>query len=206
MKEETLPEEMRIVPQSAPSPEDRMPPIAEADLSEAQRAAIAEFVETRGREPGGPFVPLLRSPEIMRAATHLGRHLRYETSLPMTLSELAIIVTARKWSQNYEWSAHRKIAEHAGLSREITEAVREGRRPEGMSADEATVYDFCQEVHVNGQVCDPTYARAKQAFGEQGVVELATLCGYYALLAIVLNVARTPLPAGAEPELVPFRR
>ena len=201
-----LTDDMRVVPASGTSPDDRMPKIPEDQLTAEQRKAIEEFRAKRGQEPGGPFIPLTRSPAVLNAATHLGAYLRYESDLPMDISELAIIITARRWSQNYEWVAHRRIAEKAGLDPAVADAIRDGRRPEAMSAEQQVVHDFCTEVHGNGQVSDPTYAKAKAAFGEKGVIDLATICGYYSLLAIVMNVARTPLPDGVEGELKPFNK
>ncbi len=197
---------MRDVPPAGSSPDDRMPPIPEADWTEGQRAAVEAFRAKRGREPGGPFIPLLRSPAVLDAANNLGHYLRFESALEMQLSELAIIITARRWTQNYEWLAHRKIAEEAGLDPAISEAIREGRRPDKLTAEQQTVYDFCIELHTNGQVSDATYDRAKSAFGEQGVIDMATICGHYSLLAMIMNVARTPLPAGAEADLKPFNK
>ena len=206
MSQRDLPDELRAIPVSADSPDNRMPSIPEADMTDEQREAAAAFEAKRGRKLGGPFIPLLRSPPVLDAANHLGHYLRFESELPMELSELAIIITARKWTQNYEWFAHRKIAESAGLDPAIADAIAEGRRPAGMSDLQETVYEFCQEVHLNGQVTDPTYHRAKNAFGERGVIDLATICGYYSLLAMVMNVARTPLPEGVDGELKPFNR
>lgn len=206
MSKAGITDEMRIVPPAGYSPDDRMPALTEAEMTPEQRAAIEAFREKRGQEPGGPFIPLTRSPAVLNAATHLGAYLRFESALAMDLSELAIIITARRWSQNYEWGAHRKIAEKAGLAPDVAEAVREGRRPDGMTAEQQIVYDFCTEVHSNGQVSDVTYDKTKAAFAEQGVIDLTTICGYYSLLAMVMNVARTPLPDGAEAELKPFNK
>jgi len=206
MSKTGITDDMRIVPPAGSSPDDRMPPLAESDMTPEQKAAVEAFREKRGQEPGGPFVPLTRSPAVLQAATHLGAYLRFESALSVELSELAIIITARRWSQNYEWGAHRAIAEKAGLSPDVAEAIREGRRPEIMTADQQIIYDFCTEVHANGQVSDATYGRAKGAFREQGVIDITTICGYYSLLAMVMNVARTPLPQGAEAELKPFNK
>lgn len=201
-----LTDDMRVVPPSGTSPDDRMPKLREDQLSDEQRAAIKEFRAKRGQEPGGPFVPLTRSPAVLKAATHLGAYLRYESDLPMDISELAIITTARRWSQNYEWGAHRKIAEKAGLPPAVADAIQDGRRPTDLNDDQQIAYDFCMEVHGNGQVSDVTYHKATARFGEKGVIDLATICGYYSLLAIVMNVARTPLPDGMEGELKPFNK
>ena len=206
MSIEDLPEELKIIPEIADSPDNRMPALAPEDLSEAQRAAIAKFEEQRGRGIGGPFIPILRSPRVFEIAIQMGYYLRYETGLPGPLTELAILVTARRWSQNYEWYAHRKIAEKVGLGAEIIEAVREGRRPGAMSDDEETVYDYCTELHQNGQVSDTTYDRIKSRLGEQAIIDITAICGHYSLLAMVMNAVRTPLPVGAERELIGFPR
>ena len=153
---------------------------------------------------GGPFVPLSRSPEVLRMATHIGKYLRTQSPVPTKLSELATLVTARRWSQNFEWFAHEKIARHAGLRDSIIAAIAEGRTPEGMAEDEAAVYAFCTETLYNGSVCDATYARSKALLGEQGIIDLVAICGYYTLIGLAMNVARTPLPDGVKSGLTPF--
>ncbi len=195
---------LRAVPETYDSPDNRLPPIPPEQLSDAQKSAVAEFEALRGVKPGGPFQPLLRAPEVFRFANQMGNYLRFNTEFPMRLSELAILITARRWSQNYEWMAHRKIAEEAGLSPEIISAIKQGRRPEKMAADEEAVYEFCNELHRTGQVSDATYGRAREAFSEKGVIDLGAICGYYTTLALIMNVARTPPPAGQDPELTGF--
>jgi 4-carboxymuconolactone decarboxylase len=180
---------------------ERLPALAAAALTEAQKTAAAEFRELRRTEVFGPFVPLLRSPELLRAANRMGLHLRYRSSLPLRISELVILLVAREWSQPVEWHIHHPIALKAGLDPAVADAVAEGRRPEPMAEDEAAAWDFATELHRSKGVSDPTYARAKAAFGEEGVVELAGLCGYYGLLAMTMNVARTALPPDARPGL-----
>ncbi len=199
-----IPEELQAVPQTVDSPDNRMPEQPEAQLDDAQKAAIAFFEKQRGRKIGGPFVPLLRSPRVFEIAIQMGYYLRYETGLPLPLTEMAILVTARRWSQNYEWFAHRQIAEKAGLGQNIIEALRDGRRPAAMSDDEEAVYAYCTELHRNGQVSDPTYDRLKGKFGDKGIIDFSAICGHYSLLAMVMNAARTPLPVGAERELEGF--
>jgi 4-carboxymuconolactone decarboxylase len=179
--------------------DERLPALAPERLSEAQKAAAKEFEELRKRPVFGPFVPLLRSPELLRAANRMGLHLRYRSSLKLRLSEFVILLVAREWSQKIEWQIHHPIALEAGLDPAIAAAVAEGRRPAQMAEDEAAVWDFVTELHRNKGVSDATYARALAAFGEEGVVELAGLCGYYGLLAMVMNVARTaPAPAATS--------
>lgn len=186
--------------------QDRMPPIPRDRLTDAQKQAATQFAANRKQEVFGPFVPLLRSPEVMLRAMAMGDYLRYQSSLSPKLSEFAILVTAREWSQSYEWSVHHPLAVKAGLSTDVSKALAEGRRPTGMSEDEEIVYEFCTELHKNKSVSDPTYARALAKFGEQGVIDLVGLSGYYTLIAMALNTARTPLPAGESPGLVPFPR
>lgn len=192
---------------AAPPPEacsDRMPEIPAARQTEAQRKASAEFLAGRNVPVFGPFVPLLRSPEVMLRAKAMGDYLRYQSSLPPRLNELAILLTARHWTQRYEWAVHQPIALKAGLSPELAAAVAEGRRPPKLDADEQLVLDFAHELLHNQAVSDPTYAAAVRRFGEQGVIDLVGVCGYYTFLAMVLNVARTALPANASSTLSAF--
>jgi 4-carboxymuconolactone decarboxylase len=120
------------------------------------------------------------------------------------LTELAILIAARYWTNNYEWNAHNPLAVTAGLSPEIIAAVADGRRPAKMAEDEEIVYDFCMELLHNQSVSDPTYARAVEKFGEPGVVEATSLEGYYTYLSMIMATARSPMPAGAKPALTPF--
>ena len=142
----------------------------------------------------------------MNRARSLSDYLRFNSSLPPRLSEFVILITAREWTQQYEWNAHYSLAMKGGLSPEIAKAVAEGRRPEKMAEDESALYDFCIELHRNRSVSDATYARALGKFGEQGLVDAVGLSGWYTLVAMVLNTARTPLPAGVAPPLTPFPR
>ena len=185
-------------------PTERLPIIPPEKMTDAQRKAAEEFAAGRGYAVRGPFAALIRSPEVMLRAKAMGDYLRFKSSIDPRLNEFAICITARHWGQNYEWHAHRPLAEKAGLAPALADAVAEGRRPTGMKADEETVYDFCTELHVNRSVCDATYERTKAAFGEQGVIDLTAVCGYYTLIAMALNVARTALPEGSKPGLKAF--
>lgn len=185
--------------------QERMPPIPADKLTEAQKKATAEFTAVRGNL-GGPWAVLLRSPEVVNRARALSDHLRFNSTLPPRLSEFVILITARQWAQQYEWNAHYTLALKGGLNPEIAKAVAEGRRPQHMAEDEEAAYDFCIELHRNHSVSDATYARAVAKFGEQGIVDMIGLNGWYTLVAMVLNTARTPLPAGATPALAPFPR
>jgi 4-carboxymuconolactone decarboxylase len=185
------------------SAQDRMPPIPAEKLTDAQKKAIEEFKAARSAEITGPFVPLLRSPELMTRARAMGDYVRFRSALPPRLSEFVILITAREWTQNYEWNAHEPLARQGGLSADIIAAIRDGRRPERMAADEEIVYTFFDELRRTHGVSDATYATAVGRLGEQGVVDALGIHGYYTLIASVLNTARTPLPAGAAPALSP---
>lgn len=185
---------------------DRLPAIPVAQMTPAQQQAVADFKTARGVAVTGPFHPLLRSPELMTRTRAMGDYLRYKSALPPRLSEFVILMTARAWTQQYEWNAHYPIAIKAGLRPEVAQAVAEGRRPVAMAADEAALYDFCQELHRDKSVSDATYARAVAAFGEQAVVDAVGISGYYTMLAMVLNTARTPAGDSTAPVLRPLPR
>ena len=186
--------------------QDRMPPIPPEKLTDAQKKAVEEFRAARNANVTGPFVPLLRSPEVMNRARAMGDYLRFKSVLPPRLSEFAILIAARQWTQQYEWDAHYRLALEAGLNPQAAAAVAEGRRPDRMADDEAAIYDLCIELHREHAVSDATYQRAVAAFGEQGVIDAVGIQGYYSLLAMVMNTARTPLPAGRTPALKPISR
>ena len=187
------------------SAQNRMLPIPTDRMTEAQKKAAAEFEAARGTI-SGPWAVILRSPEMINRARSLSDYLRFNSSLPPRLSEFVILITAREWTQQYEWNAHHPLAVKGGLNPEIAKAVADGRRPEKMADDEAALYDFCIELNRNRSVSDATYARALAKFGEQGLVDAIGLSGWYTLVAMVLNTARTPLPADAAPALAPFPR
>lgn len=180
--------------------QDRMPPIAPDKYTDAQKKAAEEFAGGRGYDVRGPFVPLIRSPEVMLRAKAMGDHLRFKSVLAPRISEMIILITAREWTQQYEWVAHHDIAIKAGLRNEIADAIADGRRPADMAEDEEAAYDMSIEIQRTKRVSDATWARAVAKFGEQGVIDLLGINGYYTLLAMTMNAARTSLPAGvAEP-------
>ena len=183
---------------------DRLPPIPVDRMTVEQKAAAAEFEASRKQPVFGPFTPLLRSPELLRRAGALGEYLRYSNSLPRDVSELAILLTSRRWTQQYEWYVHVADARTAGLSEELITAIADARRPDAMTDDQSIVYDFCTELAHFHSVTDHTYARTVARFGERGVMDLVGVNGYYSFIAMVLNVARTPLPPGHAPALMPF--
>ena len=183
---------------------ERLGRIPEARLTAQQRDAVETYKTTR-REPdiSGPWIPLLRSPQVLVRTQALGEYLRYRTTLPPRLSELLILVTACHWSQPYEWGLHAPIAIKAGVEPAIVDAIADGRRPDGMSDEQAIVYAFGTELLHDKRVSDATYEQALARFGETGVVEAASIVGYYAMLAAILNVARTPAEPGMPALPVP---
>jgi 4-carboxymuconolactone decarboxylase len=186
---------------AAASAADRLPPLPEERWTEAQRRAAAEIVSGPRGALVSPFVPLLRSPELMSHAQRMGEYLRFRSAIGTRLSELAILVTARQWSQQVEWAIHAPIALRAGLSAGIVEAIGASRRPDDMSADEAAIHDFSIELHRDRSVSDPVWADVVGRFGEQGAVDLIGLCGYYSFLSMVMNAARTPAPPSSAAPL-----
>lgn len=180
---------------SAPMDEDRLPPIPEAQWTEAQQRVAREIIDGPRGALVEPFVPMLRSPELAQHAQRLGEYLRYRSAIGQRLSELAILVTARHWTQPVEWAIHAPIALREGVSADTIAAIAEGRRPSGMPDDEALVHDFSVQLHRDHRIDDATWAAALARFGEQGTVDLMGINGYYALLSMVMNGARTPAPA-----------
>lgn len=180
---------------------DRLPPIGFEKLSASQQVAAQAVIDGPRGALYGPFVPLIRSPELMSAAQKMGEYLRYRSAIGTRLTELAILVTARQWSQQVEWAIHEPIARQYGIPDEVVAAVAARRRPEGMAADEALVHDFCVQLHQRQRVDDETYAAALAAFGEHGVVDLMGINGYYTFLAMVMNAARTAVPASTAAPL-----
>ena len=174
-------------------------------LSEAQKKAVAEM-QGGAFGVGGPFLALLREPKLAQQAVAMATYFRNEGVLGTKLTELVILLAAREWTQQFEWTAHYSRALKSGLSRETINAIAEGRRPAALPEDEQVVYDFWTELNHDKSVSDTTYDRAVKKLGEEGVVSMTALNGYYMMLAMVLNVARTPiLPANAQvPQLPAF--
>ena len=180
---------------------DRLRPLPPDQWTDAQREAAHEIVNGPRGALYGPFVPLLRSPELMDCAQRMGEYLRYRSAIGTRLSELAILVTARQWDQQVEWAIHVPIALRTGIGADVIDAVARRERPRAMLVDEAVVHDFCIELHQLKRVSDATYAEALALFGEKGVVDLMGINGYYTLLAMVMNAAQTPAP---ESDVVPL--
>jgi 4-carboxymuconolactone decarboxylase len=178
---------------------ERLPPPDLANYTPEQKKAAEEFQKLRGEPPFGPFELLLHSPQVMANAQRLGEYLRYHSAIGVPLSEFAVLIVAREWSQDFEWHIHAPIAAREGVSNEIIAALRDGKRPSNMSADQEIVYDFSIELQRGKSVSDETYAKALKRFGPQGVIDLTGTNGYYAFLAMQMNAAQMKLPEGGVP-------
>ena len=182
--------------------ETRFPPLTDEQMTEEQRAVV-EAIQAGPRGAGlrGPFNALLRSPVLCDLVQRVGAYVRFGTSLPAPLNELAICMAGRKWGAQYEFYAHRLLGIDAGLNPAILDAVALGRRPADMSSDETIVYEFVTDLLSTGHVTDARYGAAMDRFGERGVMDMVGAVGYYSLVSMVLNVAQVPLPEGVEPHL-----
>jgi len=180
---------------------ERFPAIPPEQWNEEQKKVAAAIASGPRGEVRGPFLALLRSPGLAHTVQQVGEYLRFKCPLDRRIAEMSTLMAARHWTQQYEWQSHYKHAMKAGLNPAIAQAIAEGRRPTGMAIDEEALYEMLTEVLHNQSVCDATYSRALGVFGEQGVIELVAIAGYYAMLAMVLNVGRKALPAGQEPQL-----
>ena len=196
--------------QDAKAPEfhlrgDRFKPLTYAEMNPQQKTMIDHVLASPRGSTDGPFNIMLRSPEMGDLAQQYGAYMRYHSSLPPKLNEFVILITARSWNAQFEWYAHRSIAQQNGLSPAIIDAIAAGKRPASMQPDEEAVYNFCTELLNTKQVSDATFAVMKDKFGERGVVDTIGVMGYYHLVSALLNVDRYPLPAGAKPELKPLK-
>jgi 4-carboxymuconolactone decarboxylase len=184
---------------------DRFKPLTYAELDPEQKKLADDVLAGDRGTLNGPYNVFLRSPEMGDLAQKFGAYTRFHSAVPKKLNEFAIIITARYWNSQYEWSAHRKYAADAGLSEDTIQAVATGKRPTAMLPEEEVVYNFCTELLDTKQVSDKNFEAAKARLGEKGLVDLIAVMGYYHLVAMTLNVDRYPLPAGAKPELKPLK-
>jgi len=173
--------------------------ITPAEMTPAQRRVHDLIVAGRRGRFGGPFQLLIRAPEICEHASKLGEHLRWGTSLPDRLSELAIITTARFWRAQYEWFAHAPLAEKAGVPAAAVEAIRRGETPSFTQKDEALVHRICSELFKTQRLSDASFAEAVASLGETGLIEVIGIIGYYTLIGNTLNVFQVALPEGEKP-------
>ena len=184
---------------------NRFAPLTYQQMTPAQKKMFENLISGERRGAAGPFNVLLRSPEMGDLAQQFGASMRYHSTIPGKLNELAIIITARHWTSQYEWYAHKRAALQAGLKPAIVDAIAAGRRPSGMQADEEAVYNFATEILETKQMSDKTLAATKAAFGERGVVDLLGVIGWYQFVSSILNTDQYPLPEGVQAELKPLR-
>ena len=185
--------------------QDRMPPLPADKMTEAQRKASEEMIAGPRKGVKGPFVPLLRSPELMDRLQKVGEYLRFQSSLEQRISELIMLVVSRQWTQHFEWFVHVPLGRKAGISGDTIAALADGRRPAGMREDEEVAYDFCAELLRNKGVSEATYRRAVARFGENGVIDMIGVAGYFTTVSMVMNVAHSPPTADESvAPLVPY--
>ena len=151
----------------------------------------------RGSVPP-PVHVWLKSPNLADNAHKLGAHVRFGTGFSQKLTEIAILMTARYWTAQFEWAAHVRLAQLAGVSQDVIDAIAERRPPNFTDPDEQLVYDFCEDYYTDHRVSDATYHRVVKRFGEKGAVDLAGLIGYYSFVSVTLNVFEVPTPPGAK--------
>ena len=192
------PRRFSVTPFSEMTPEQR----AAADaLRSGPRASVGSSAVAAPDRVGSPFNIWIRRPELLDRLQRVGEYIRFKSSLPPRLNEFAILITARRWDAQYEWFAHHRLAMAGGLDAKIADDLANGRRPANMKPDEAVVYDFVTELNEHHGVTDETFGRATAAFGEPGVADLIAVTGYYVLVAMTVNVDRTPIPDGGKPPL-----
>lgn len=203
MSNDTDTRRFKLIPLDQLTPEQQA--LTDA-IKSGPRAKLASSGASKPGPLGGPFNVWLRSPGIGNLVQQLGEEIRFRSSLAGKLNELAILVTARNWTSQYEWVAHHKLALEGGLDPKIAEDIAQGRRPSGMDEDETLVYEFSSELQQTQGVSDAMYARAVARFGERGVVDLISVNGFYVLVSMCLNVDRTPVPPGTPLPLPPLRK
>ncbi|HJT87278.1 MAG TPA: carboxymuconolactone decarboxylase family protein [Bryobacteraceae bacterium] len=194
----------------APTPADvhlrggRFAPLTYQQMTPQQKAMIDHLLSGERHSTDGPFNVMLRSPEMGDLAQQLGAYVRFHSELPNKLKEMAILMTGRLWTAQFEWSAHHRAALREGLEPPVIEAIAAGKRPGSMDADEQVIYNFVNELLYKRDVSDRAFHAAVDRFGERRVVNLIGLVGYYQLVSMLLDVDRYPLPEGAKPELQPL--
>lgn len=180
---------------------DRFRPLKWEEMTPEQKTMINNLLSGERGATTGPFNVLLRSPEMGDLAQKFGAAQRFHSSLPRKLNELVILISARFWTSQYEWYAHRRDGLKYGLEQPVVDSLAANRRPATMDADETIVYNFCHELLTTHQVGDASFKAAVDRFGERGVVDMLGTTGYYNLVSMILNTDRYPLPDGIKPML-----
>ena len=183
---------------------ERMPPLKPEQMTEAQKKAVAAIEAGPRGKLQGPYISILRSPGFMEHTQKLGSYVRFDCPLDERIREMVALMGARKWTQQFEWCVHVPHALRSGLDQSIIDAIRDGRRPQRMAKDEEVVFDVITELLENHGVSDATYKRALDEFGESGIVDLVGTSGYYIMIGMIMNVARTAMPEGKALPLAPL--
>ena len=171
---------------------ERLPMPPAETMTDAQRAAAQSLIDGPRKGVFGPFLPLLRSPQLLDRVAKVGEYLRFESVLDARIRELVTCAAARHVTNQFEWLMHAPLALKAGVAEATLEALRAGARPKGLPGDEEAALDFATELLNRHGTSEATYVAAVARFGEQGVVELATLVGYFVMVSWLMNVAHTP--------------
>jgi len=173
---------------------ERMPPLPPASLNDEQRKVVADL--TNGPRGGvkGPFIALLRSPKLLERLGSVGEYLRFESTLPGRVREFVMLVVAREWTNQFEWAVHVPLALKNGVQQAVIDALAQGSRPHAMAEEEEIAYEICSELSRTHGLCDATYERALERFGESGLLDIATIYGYFVTVCAIMNIAHTPPP------------
>jgi 4-carboxymuconolactone decarboxylase len=192
-----------IAPPAAPAEDGppRFPKVTMEQLNPEQQAVAAEVLKQSSAGLGGPYGMLIKSPELLKRYLLMTEYLRQKTSLPHRLNEMAILLEARLWDAQYEWWAHEPLARKAGVPDAIIEDIRAGKRPAAMQPDEAVVYDVVTEILNKRQLSNETFARARQILGEQQIVDLVAVTGFYVMVSAVVIAGRIEIPNGGAPPM-----
>ncbi len=181
--------------------EPRFPQLKMEQLNDQQRSFAEEILKVSSVGISGPYNMELRSPVMGQRLFQMLDYLRFNTSVPRRLNEFAILIQARLWTSQLEWTVHYPLAVKAGLSEAVANDLKEGKRPASMQPDEAAVYDLCMELSTNHVVSDATFKRAREIFSDQQIVDLIAVSGTYITLAMLSNTAEDPTPGGKTPPL-----
>ena len=192
---------MAPAPSRAEDGPPRFPKITMEQLNPEQQAVASEVLKQSSAGLGGPYGMLIKSPELLKRYLLMTEYLRQKTSLPHRLNEMAILLEARLWDAQYEWWAHEPLARKAGVPDAVIEDIRAGKRPAAMQPDEAIVYDVVTEILNKRQLSDETFAKAKQTLGEQQVVDLVAVTGFYVMVSAVVIAGRIEIPGGGAPPM-----
>ena len=181
--------------------QERFPVMKVEQLNEQQKPFADEILKVSSVGLSGPYNMMLRSPVMGQRMFSMLDYLRFNTSVPRRLNEFAILIVARQWTSQLEWTAHYPLALKAGLPQTVADDLKVGKRPGAMQPDEAAVYDVCTELATNHVVSDATFKKARELFSDQQIVDVITVSGVYITLAMLSNTAEDGTPGGGPPPL-----